>query len=215
MLHRVALVRTNVSEELSVSIIRVIRIGELGTTLAVNCNGRKWKETLVVSRTNSPYNSWALELCRALAFTVWTCAWTIISHTIELQNWSGYGRTAKEILVSETSVCLACALPWTCVSTSRLPTKFYIRCPMNAISDTWPLKDVTISEIQWLYWSTSRRKEQLDAFARISATFVSILTVLIDTASTAKATKLRKTWSFHGDDHEEWCPLGCYAVWLL
>jgi hypothetical protein len=35
MLRRVALVRTDVSEELSVSIIRVTRIGELGTTLAV------------------------------------------------------------------------------------------------------------------------------------------------------------------------------------
>jgi 3-dehydroquinate synthase class II len=35
MLHRVALVRTDISEELSVSIIRVTRIGELGTTLAV------------------------------------------------------------------------------------------------------------------------------------------------------------------------------------
>jgi hypothetical protein len=35
MLHRVALVRTNVSEELSASIIRVTRIGELGKTLAV------------------------------------------------------------------------------------------------------------------------------------------------------------------------------------
>jgi hypothetical protein len=34
MLRRVALVRTNVSEELSASIIRVTRIGELGTTLA-------------------------------------------------------------------------------------------------------------------------------------------------------------------------------------
>jgi hypothetical protein len=35
MLLRVALVRTDVSEELSASIIRVTRIGELGTTLAV------------------------------------------------------------------------------------------------------------------------------------------------------------------------------------
>jgi hypothetical protein len=34
-LRRVALVRTNVSEELSASFIRVTRIGELGTTLAV------------------------------------------------------------------------------------------------------------------------------------------------------------------------------------
>jgi hypothetical protein len=41
MLRRVALVRTDVSEELSTSIIRVTRIGELGTTLAVTSNRRK------------------------------------------------------------------------------------------------------------------------------------------------------------------------------
>jgi hypothetical protein len=41
MLHRVALVRTDVSEELSASIIRVTRIGEIGTTLAVTSNRRK------------------------------------------------------------------------------------------------------------------------------------------------------------------------------
>jgi hypothetical protein len=35
ILRRVALVRTDVSEELSASFIRVTRIGELGTTLAV------------------------------------------------------------------------------------------------------------------------------------------------------------------------------------
>jgi hypothetical protein len=38
MLHHVALVRTEVSEERSASIIRVTRIGELGTTLAVTSN---------------------------------------------------------------------------------------------------------------------------------------------------------------------------------
>jgi hypothetical protein len=40
MLRRVALVRNDVSEELSVSFIRVTRIGELGTTLAVTSNRR-------------------------------------------------------------------------------------------------------------------------------------------------------------------------------
>jgi hypothetical protein len=40
MLRRVALVRTDVSMELSASFIRVTRIGELGTTLAVNSNRR-------------------------------------------------------------------------------------------------------------------------------------------------------------------------------
>jgi hypothetical protein len=38
MLRRVALVRTDVSEELSSSVVRVTRIGELGTRLAVTSN---------------------------------------------------------------------------------------------------------------------------------------------------------------------------------
>jgi hypothetical protein len=38
MLRRVAILKTDVSEELSASFIRVTRIGELGTTLAVTRN---------------------------------------------------------------------------------------------------------------------------------------------------------------------------------
>jgi DNA-binding TFAR19-related protein (PDSD5 family) len=40
MLRRVALVRTDVSEEFTASIIRLTRIGEIGTTLAVTSNRR-------------------------------------------------------------------------------------------------------------------------------------------------------------------------------
>jgi hypothetical protein len=40
MLRRVVLVRTDVSEERNASFIRVTRIGELGTTLAVTSNRR-------------------------------------------------------------------------------------------------------------------------------------------------------------------------------
>jgi hypothetical protein len=40
MLRRVAVVRIDVSEELSASFIRVTRISELGTTLAVTSNQR-------------------------------------------------------------------------------------------------------------------------------------------------------------------------------
>jgi hypothetical protein len=40
MLFRVAFIRTDVSEELRASFIRVTTIGELGTTLAVTSNGR-------------------------------------------------------------------------------------------------------------------------------------------------------------------------------
>jgi hypothetical protein len=40
MLRRVALAKTDISEELSASFIRVSRIGELGPTLAVTSNRR-------------------------------------------------------------------------------------------------------------------------------------------------------------------------------
>jgi hypothetical protein len=51
MLRRVALVRTDVSEELSTSFIRVTRIGELGTTLAVTSNRRTLRLDLVFLRS--------------------------------------------------------------------------------------------------------------------------------------------------------------------
>jgi hypothetical protein len=57
MLRRVALVRTNVSEELSVSFIRVTRIGELGTTLAVTSNRRTLRSSetsVLTTRSNVP-----------------------------------------------------------------------------------------------------------------------------------------------------------------
>jgi hypothetical protein len=50
MLRRVALVRTDVSEELSASFIKVTRIGEQGTTLAVSSNRRKLRRNLVFVR---------------------------------------------------------------------------------------------------------------------------------------------------------------------
>jgi hypothetical protein len=50
MLPRVALVRTDVSEELSASIIRVTRLGELGT-LAVTSNRR----TLLTALSSCKY----------------------------------------------------------------------------------------------------------------------------------------------------------------
>jgi hypothetical protein len=56
MLRRVALVRTDVSEKLSASIIRVTRIGELGKTLAVTSKPRTLRrnKTFLVHRFLSP-----------------------------------------------------------------------------------------------------------------------------------------------------------------
>jgi hypothetical protein len=50
MLRGVALVRTDVSEELSASFIRATRIGELGTTLAVTSNRRTRRNLRSVRR---------------------------------------------------------------------------------------------------------------------------------------------------------------------
>jgi hypothetical protein len=49
MLRRVVLVITDVSEELTASFIRVTRIGELGTTLAVTSNQRMLRRNACVS----------------------------------------------------------------------------------------------------------------------------------------------------------------------
>jgi hypothetical protein len=48
MVRRVTLVRTDVSEELSASFIRMTRIGELGTTLAVTSNRRTLRRNTLV-----------------------------------------------------------------------------------------------------------------------------------------------------------------------
>jgi hypothetical protein len=54
-LHRVALVRTDVSEIPSASFIRVTRIGELGATLAVTSNRRTLRRNTKVHRFLSPW----------------------------------------------------------------------------------------------------------------------------------------------------------------
>jgi hypothetical protein len=66
MLRRVALVRTDVSEELRASFIRVAGIGELGKTLAVTSNrhrlriNNKWYFGIgISSRSLSRYSSLA------------------------------------------------------------------------------------------------------------------------------------------------------------
>jgi hypothetical protein len=61
MLRRVALVRTDVSEELSASFIRVTRIGELGTTLAVISNRRTLRRLLITSEISPPLETATLD----------------------------------------------------------------------------------------------------------------------------------------------------------
>jgi hypothetical protein len=75
MLRRVSLIRTNVSEELSASFIRVARISELGTTLAVTSNRRTLRRNTSqktpffmmdnVQNCGSYSNILSLETCRS------------------------------------------------------------------------------------------------------------------------------------------------------
>jgi hypothetical protein len=58
MLRRVALVRTDVSEEAGVSFIRVTRIGELGTTQAATSNRRRLRRNSHRSENLKSYKSY-------------------------------------------------------------------------------------------------------------------------------------------------------------
>jgi hypothetical protein len=64
MLRRVALIKTDISEESISSIIMVISIGEIGTTLAVASNGTRYQEmyfvefvTMIMQRIRSSESS--------------------------------------------------------------------------------------------------------------------------------------------------------------
>jgi hypothetical protein len=64
LLHHVALVRTEVSEELSASFIRLTRIGELGTTFVVTSNRRSVRLLIV---TKSVFHSSPILVKEALS----------------------------------------------------------------------------------------------------------------------------------------------------
>jgi hypothetical protein len=57
MLRRLALVRTGDSEQLSAFFIRLTRIGELGTTLAVTSNRRKLRRNTLMNQALSSYET--------------------------------------------------------------------------------------------------------------------------------------------------------------
>jgi hypothetical protein len=59
MLRRMTLVRIDVSEELSASFIRVTRIGELGTTLAVTSNRQRNTKSLGISSQRASVTSYS------------------------------------------------------------------------------------------------------------------------------------------------------------
>jgi hypothetical protein len=137
MLHHVALVRTDVSEELSASFIRVTRLGELGTTLAVTSNRR-------MLRRNTKCSSETSVLTRATQRNIPD---DTILHSHRHENLKSY---KKE----------------------------------NCWYRSW-----------WSYYD--RPDNNFHKMKHDKVMF------------------LCKIWGFHCSDYEEWCLLGCYAMWLL
>jgi hypothetical protein len=70
MLHRVAVVRDDVSEEPSASFIRVTRIGEPGTTLAATSNRRRLRRNFLKQRHRSSVLC-AIRVTVEAVFSVW------------------------------------------------------------------------------------------------------------------------------------------------
>jgi hypothetical protein len=66
MLRRVALVRTDVSKELSAPFIGMTRIGELGTTLAVTSNRRTLRRNTNTNTNTNTSISISISLQRVL-----------------------------------------------------------------------------------------------------------------------------------------------------
>jgi hypothetical protein len=67
LLHRVAIVRTDVSEEIGATFIRVTKIGELGTTQAATSNRRTLRRLKLLIGPKQYYINWVsvLELSSA------------------------------------------------------------------------------------------------------------------------------------------------------
>jgi hypothetical protein len=88
----VTLVRTDVSEERSVSIIRVTRISELGTTLAVTSNRRKLRRKPLQIAGHI-----VLHAIDTYCVTV-DAKLTVVKHTFV-----GYGRPTKTVSIKMIS----------------------------------------------------------------------------------------------------------------
>jgi hypothetical protein len=67
----------------------------------------------------------------------------------------------------------------------------------------------TFKKSVMVYYSNHKNKhiDPLDSFIIFS--YMSVIFNVLDILSVCKI------WGFHSGDHEEWCLLACYAMWLL
>jgi hypothetical protein len=64
-------------------------------------------------------------------------------------------------------------------------------------------------------FTTSSPESCLCSMYETAEPWISLTDASILTAGIRMEWQLCKIWGFHGGNHEEWCLLGCYAVWLL
>jgi hypothetical protein len=201
------LLRTDVSEELSASFIRVTRIGELGTTLAVTSNWR----TLRRNTWYIPEDAILQDIpsCFFRNFKNWFNKWNLnCFYCLLMGNITEYGGLSE---FSHLSIsCTGCLLPGA------------VPCALFAISLYWRGEyscnalNFRATQKQKVTVASTQDKKTLPNVKRHLIINIALLNIIHPHVFYLNTTLQDcKIWGFHGGDYEEWCLLGCYAVWLL
>jgi hypothetical protein len=188
----VAIVRTDVSEY-STSIVRVTRIDELGTTLAVNSNLRTLRRNFFAA---------CFGCCLLLTLSLFAVSYHRGHGDTSLPE--PHGITSQNGTVFKYCHCHR-KFPKLLTSVRKyvqtIPQYAPNKCSVYLWSEVGELNGITSPYCH----AYNRLWSSADIHCSGSDRFINYSGKL----------KICKIWGFHGGDYEEWCLLGCYAVLLL